>query len=78
MLTKEQWVIWRKDPVTQAFLADLHKTREELKEGMAEGAVSEDIEVYRTQGRCMSIKDAIHHALVEFGTRFNNEGESEE
>ncbi len=78
MITKEQWVMWKQDPVTQAFLSDLYKTREELKEGMAEGAADSNIEIYRTQGRCMSIKDAIHHARVEFGLRFNEEGESEE
>ena len=64
MITKEDWVTWKKNEVTQGFVQALFNRRELYKEGMAEGAHDEDFQ--RTIGKCMGIQDALNYALLDF------------
>lgn len=63
MVTKEQWVDWKHNPVTMRFLGRLNDKREMIKEGLAEGQ-SENVQV--DIGRTQGLKDALSYALVEF------------
>lgn len=65
MITKEDWVAWKSNPVTKAFLNRLNIKREELKEGIAEGQAEGD-ELQRTIGRCMSLIDVLQDAKYNF------------
>lgn len=65
VITKEQWMDWKRHPVTQQYLADVMNTREGKKEEISDGRVSGDellIEIGRTQG----IKDCVEYAIREF------------
>ncbi len=66
MITKEQWVDWKRNPVTQQYLRDLLETREGLKEGLAEGQSSNEREDCRTVGQCQGIKDSVEYAIQSF------------
>jgi hypothetical protein len=65
MITKEDWVDWKKNPVTLVFLKRVQEKREILKEGLAEGAAEQN-ELQRTIGRCMSLADILNEALYNF------------
>lgn len=63
-ITFDEWVNWKKQPVTQFILDALNQKREALKEGIAEGH-SEQAFLERQIGRAMSLKDAIRFILEE-------------
>lgn len=63
---KSLWQEWKRSPVTKAFIYDLMSKREELKEGLADGACSEEKEEQRIVGRAMALKDAISYAIEDF------------
>lgn len=66
-ITKSEWVQWKNDRVTRAFLADLKEKRELLKEGFAEDEMGGDVnKMFLTQGRIMALKDTILYILEDF------------
>lgn len=64
MVTKEQWIDWKRHPVTQYFLSAINDKREMIKEGIAEGQAG--LNINRDIGRAQGLKDVIRYALVEF------------
>ena len=65
MVTKEMWVDWKNNPVTQQYLKDLHTVRVGKLEEIGEGVVTGEallIEIGRTQG----LRDSIEYALRGF------------
>lgn len=66
MITKEMWVDWKRNPVTQQYLSDLMNTREGLKEGLAEGNSGDERQDCMTIGQCQGIKDSIEYAVRDF------------
>lgn len=73
-VTKDMWVSWKHDPVTQEFIARLSDKREMLKEGVVEGQASDERETQRVFGQCQALKDAILYATRDF--EFIEEGEN--
>lgn len=63
-ITFDDWVNWKKHPVTQYIVEGLYNKREAIKEGMAEGQ-SETEFIQRQIGRAMSLKDAIDFILKD-------------
>lgn len=70
-MTKEEWVDWRDNFVTQAFLEALQDTRDGKKEEIAEGKV-EGNQLYVEIGRCQGLKDALDYALRYFHLEEDN------
>lgn len=65
MVTKEEWVDWKRHPVTQAFLRGIMTTRDGKKEEIAEGKV-EGNQLYLEIGRCQGIQDTFEYAVYKF------------
>lgn len=70
-ITKDSWVDWKKHPVTQFVIESLLVTREELKEGIAEGQDPDHIQQHI--GRAMAIKDAVKFMLEDIRNQFPEE-----
>lgn len=61
---KQDWQHWKLDPVTKKFLHDVNALRENYKEGLAEGAYGDQIQLY--QGMCQALRDVIEYASHTF------------
>lgn len=66
-ITEEDWVLWKTNSVTQFVVQALKDTRDDLKEGIAEGH-SENL--HQDIGRTMALKDALVFMLEDV---FKNE-----
>lgn len=66
MVTKEEWVDWRRDHVTLELLRGLYQKREAIKEGIAEGEPTDDKEMYIAMGRAQALKDTIKYITEHF------------
>lgn len=62
--SKESWVNWIHHPVTQFYLSGINSTREQIKEGLAEGKAGDNLDQYI--GRCVGIRDCIDYAVKDF------------
>lgn len=60
-ITPEQWVDWKNRPETREFIKQLNDSREDLKEGLAEGHADQPKDYDQTIGRCMALRDVIVH-----------------
>lgn len=65
-VSKEEHVRWVNENTTQKYLTALHQTREELKEGIAQGQATDEKEMYIAIGRCQGLEDALKAALKDF------------
>ena len=64
MISKEQWIDWKRHPVTMYFLQAISDKREQIKEGIAEG--QSGMNLNRDIGRAQGLKDVLRYALVDF------------
>lgn len=66
-ITKSEWVNWKNDRVTRAYIEALNTKREALKEGLAQDETGGDpVKIAQVQGRTMSLFDAILYATQNF------------
>lgn len=64
IISKDEWVNWKKNPVTRRFLLAVHQKREDLKEGISEGQAGDDL--FIAIGRCQGLKDCLDYATKAF------------
>ena len=65
-ITKEEWMDWKSNRVTQEYLTRLVSNREMLKEGLAEGQAGDNDQLHRVIGQCQGIKDSVDYAYRDF------------
>jgi hypothetical protein len=76
-VTKEQWMDWKKNPVTHQFLADVMNSRMEVLEGVADSASGENRDLLLILlGRTQGMKDAVQYAIHSFS--YHEEGDPED
>lgn len=63
---KDEWLDWRSNKVTKAYLKVLFTKREFLKEGLAENNHSSEVERLVDVGQCIAIKDNLDYAIEGF------------
>ena len=66
VVTKAEWAEWKRDKVTQHFLANIMNTREELKERLAENHEATEQNRDVLVGRCQQILDTVRYIVSDF------------
>ena len=75
---KDEWINWKNQKVTKAFLKVLFNKREYLKEILAEHGHSSENERMIDIGQCIAIKDNMNYAIHDFECVDKNPLEEEE
>lgn len=63
---KDEWLDWKQQKVTKAFLKVLFNKREYVKEMLADKVQGSENERLIDIGQCIAIKDNINYALYDF------------
>lgn len=58
-VSRSEWSDWKNSRITKGVVESIFNTREELKEGLAEGQASTDRELCILIGRCQGLADSI-------------------
>lgn len=66
VISKEQWVDWKRNPVTQAYLQILLENRGNRLSEIGEGAELETNKLYMEIGRTQGIRDSFLLATKDF------------
>lgn len=67
-VSKEEWQRWKRDKVTQNFLAVTYARRQELMEEWAAGRLETEADIRRYEGRVQNMQDTILYILQDFQT----------
>jgi hypothetical protein len=71
-LSKEMWVSWKQDPVTNLVMQEIRRRKEFAKEGIATGKVDGN-ELQRVIGACMALQDIVDMEYRDSGPEQTND-----
>ena len=65
-ISKEEWVVWKRDKVTRFLVESLVKRRNQLVEDWADARLTSVEDEHRQQGRVQNLQDIVMYIINDF------------